>query len=89
MNYSHPGPIPAGWTPPPMIEKCTVVVLSEYKYIVAEWPAQRMGIFKIELPEGKYYLRVKESLAQVETGPYDLHSGQTLTAEAHYDNGMR
>jgi len=89
LNYSHPGPIPEGWTPPPMIEKCTVVVLNEQKNIIAESPAHRLGMFKIELSPGRYYLRVKESLALAETGPYDLTAGQTLTAEVHYDNGMR
>ena len=87
-NYSHPGPIPVGWVPPPYENECTIVVLDINRNIVTESATDNKGRFRIILPDGTYYLRVKESPVQTETGPYLLKNGQTLIVEANFENGM-
>lgn len=88
-NLSHPGPIPIGWTPPPLETVSTIVVLDTNKKSIFETSSDKKGKFLIMLPEGTYYLRVKESPIPVETGPYQLKEGETLEVKAYYDNGMR
>lgn len=86
---SKPGPIPIGWVPPPLEQVNTIQVLDAQRKIVREATTNAKGMFIISLQPGTFYLRVKESPILAETGPYDVMSGRILTAEAHYDNGMR
>jgi hypothetical protein len=86
---SKPGPIPIGWVPPPLEQVNTIRVLDDQRRIVREAATNEKGMFMILLQPGTYYLRVKESPIQVETGPYELTSGRILTVQAHFDNGMR
>jgi hypothetical protein len=88
-SISTPGPTPIGWTPPPLEIISTIVVLDTNKKLVKEFATDEKGRFKIFLPPGTYYLRVKESMIPAETGPYEVKRGEILLAEAHYDNGMR
>ena len=88
-NLSHPGPIPVGWTPPPLDTVSTIIVLDNQRKIILETSSDKKGKFQLMLPSGTYYLRVKESPIPAETGPYFLNEGQTVLVEAHYDNGMR
>ena len=89
LNLSHLGPIPIGWVPPPLEVVSTIIVLDENRKTIAHFPSDSKGKFLISLPEGIYYLRVKESPIPEETGPYILKKGQTTNAVAHFDNGMR
>ena len=88
-NLSHPGPIPIGWIPPPLEAVSTIIVLDTQRKFVLETSSDNKGKFQISLPVGNYYLRVKESPLPVETGPYSLKEGETLSVEAYFDNGMR
>lgn len=88
-NLSHPGPIPIGWISPPYENECTIIVLDNNRNTVSESVTDSKGRFRISLSDGTYYLRVKESPVQAETGPYSLKNGLILTAEANFDNGMR
>jgi hypothetical protein len=86
---SAPGPIPIGWTPPPLEQVSTIQVLDTQRRIVKEERTSDKGRFMISLQQGMYYLRVKESPIPAETGLYEVTSGRILTVEAHYDTGMR
>jgi hypothetical protein len=86
---SKPGPIPIGWVPPPLEHVNTIVVLDAQRRIVLEAATNDKGWFMIPLQPGMYYLRVKESPIPAETGPYFVDSGKILSAEAHFDSGMR
>jgi hypothetical protein len=88
-SIATPGPTPIGWTPPPLEIMSTIVVLDVNKKLVKEFATDGRGRFKIILPPGRYFLRVKESMIPAETGAYDVRSGEIMAAEAHYDNGMR
>lgn len=86
---STPGPVPEGWTPPPLEMITTIVVLDGSRTIVKEFSTSAKGRFKTDLEPGTYFLRVKESPVPAETGPYVVKPGQMLTVGAHYDSGMR
>jgi hypothetical protein len=86
---SKPGPIPIGWVPPPLETVSTVLVLNTQRIVVKEASTDSKCRFSISIAPGTYYLRVKESPIPAETGPYAIPAGETRTAEAHYDNGMR
>ena len=88
-SIGYPGPVPVDWTPPIYQNVCTVQIFDVEKNYLSERSTDNNGHFKIELQPGVYYLRVKESLVPAETGPFELHEGEALTAFAHYDNGMR
>jgi hypothetical protein len=88
-SIGTPGPVPIGWTPPPLERVSTIVVSNSGQLTVKEFPTDEKGRFKTELAPGTYFLRVKESFVPAETGPYTVTPGQFLTVEAHFDNGMR
>ena len=88
-NLSHPGPIPVGWIPPPYEDVCTVIIQDFNQKFLVEVNTDNKGKFNIAVPEGIYYLRVKESLLSSVTGPYHLYKLETLEVKANFDNGMR
>lgn len=88
-SIATPGPTPVNWTPPPLEMISTVILLDVNRTAIQEIMTDSKGRFTITLAPGTYYLRVKESRIPAETGPYVVRSGQMLTAEAHFDSGMR
>ncbi|MEK6756502.1 MAG: hypothetical protein AABZ02_10175 [Bacteroidota bacterium] len=88
-SITTPGPVPEGWTPPPLERVSTIVVLDVNRKHVKEFATDEKGRFKTYLQPGTYFLRVKESLIPAQTGPYVVMPGQILSVEAHYDSGMR
>jgi hypothetical protein len=88
-SINTPGPIHEGWTPPPLEEVSTIVIMNEEKKVTAEIKTNVKGSFTFQIPAGLYFLKVKESRIPNESGPFTLHKDETLTVEVFYDNGMR
>jgi hypothetical protein len=88
-SIAAPGPTPVNWVPPPLERVSTVVVLDASRRAVFELLTDNQGRFSSALDPGTYYLRVKESLIPVETGPYPVRAGETVTVRADVDSGMR
>ena len=87
-NQSHPGPIPVGWSPPPLKQISTIRVLDINKNGLLEITTDINGSFQISLEPGTYYFSVKESPVQSITGPVQLHENDKLTIQVNYNNGM-
>lgn len=89
FSVGWPGPIPENWEPPRYLQKCTIILLDSDKRPLKEFSTNNDGSFQTEAIPGTYYFLVKESPIPSETGPYSLKDSQTLSVQAHYDNGMR
>jgi hypothetical protein len=88
-SIATPGPTPINWVPPPLEQVSTVIVLNSDHRSILELLTDTKGRFSCELRPGSYFLRVKESMMAVETGPYDVKTGEVLSVRAHVDSGMR
>jgi len=89
-NLSHPGPVPVGWTPPPFKQVSTIRILNNNKNLLSEITTDSTGFFDYAVNPGTYYVSVKESPVQSETGPIVLrHKGDGISIKLYYDNGMR
>ena len=88
-SIGWPGPVPEGWTAPPLEQVVAVEVRDLELAVVAVAKTDAKGHFVIPIAAGHYTLRVKESPVPVQTGPFDVRSGECATAVAYYDNGMR
>ncbi len=89
FSIATPGPTPVGWVPPPLEKVSTILVLDSNHKSIFQVLTDVKGRFIVELQPGAYYLRVKESMIPAETGPYAVKVGELVSAQAHYDNGMR
>ena len=88
FNQSHPGPIPVGWSPPPLKQISTIRVLDINKNGLLEITSDINGSFHISLEPGTYYFSVKESPMQSITGPIQLHENNKITIQVFYNNGI-
>jgi hypothetical protein len=88
-SIATPGPTPVGWIPPPLEQVSTILVLSSNREIIVQSTTDGKGRFTIAVSAGTYFLRVKESRIQAETGPYVVRAGEMISVRADYDNGMR
>ena len=88
-SIATPGPTPIGWVPPPLEKVSTIFALDSNRTFIFQVLTDDKGRFLIELQPGSYYLRVKESMIPAETGPHAVKAGELVSAQAHYDNGMR
>jgi len=89
-NLSHPGPVPVGWTAPPLKQISTIKILDSNKKVLDETTTDSTGFFEGVVNPGTYYVSVKESSVQSETGPIVLsRKGDSITIKVYYDNGMR
>jgi hypothetical protein len=87
-NQSHPGPIPVGWSPPPLKQISTIRVLDINKNGLLEITSDINGSFQISLEPGTYYFSIKESPMQSITGPVLVHENDKITIQVFYNNGM-
>ena len=89
-NLSHAGPVPDGWTPPPLARISTIRLLNNNKDFLSEISTYSDGSFTCAVNPGTYYVSVKESPVQSEEGPIVLNrKGDGINIKVYYDNGMR
>ena len=89
-NLSHAGPVPVGWTPPPLTQISTIRLLNNNKDFLEEHLTFSDGSFSYAVNPGTYYVSVKESPVHFETGPITLgRKGDAVNVKVYYDNGMR
>lgn len=89
QNISYAGGVPENWTPPRYLKKCTIVLLDNNRKHLKEFSTNDEGVFQFFVDPGTYYLVVKESPVQDETGPCIVQSGQILNVLAKYDIGLK
>jgi hypothetical protein len=80
---------PSGWSPPPLEAVSTIVVLDANHLPITEIRTDNKGRFTISLPEGTYFISVKESPVRDETGPYSVKVGEMVSVTAHYQCAIR
>ncbi len=81
--------IPPDWTPPPLEESRTIVVLDVERVPVKETMTDRGGRFAVRLSRGTYYIFVKDSPVREETGPIIVNAGEYVRASAIYHTAVR
>ncbi|PKL82239.1 MAG: hypothetical protein CVV24_11125 [Ignavibacteriae bacterium HGW-Ignavibacteriae-3] len=89
FNLSHPGPIPIGWKPPPYEVVSIIIVQDINQKILIEAVTDNKGKFRVAVPDGSYYLHLKDSIFSDATGPFKVQNGDILEVIAYFDNGMR
>lgn len=89
FNLSHPGPVPVDWVPPPYEVVSTIIIQDTNQGILIEATTDNKGKFRAAVPDGTYYLYLKDSIISPVTGPYKVQNGNILKVVVYFDNGMR
>jgi hypothetical protein len=81
--YANAGP---GWHD--YLYPCTIVVSTDARRRIGEFPTDSAGTFRIPLPFGSYLLDVKESPDSATSGPYRVSTFSYVEARAYVYNSM-